>query len=112
MSGFKAGLGNLAADAAAGIGNGYQDILLQDSPIFRDRGLETSADPWPGAQASDQPWAGMNGETLGPEQETSRDPGDFMALESRTTIDADYTEIPEPPQIEHQPDIDGPDIDR
>jgi hypothetical protein len=118
MSGFKQVLGKVGrtALAAAGdvakaavidVGNAYQEVLLQDSPLrgLRDDGLEATE-----ANAAKQPWPGLSGEALGPEPETSRDPWELMQLDSGATIDAEYTEIEETPQIEHQPDQGGPDI--
>jgi hypothetical protein len=111
MSEFREGIGDVARDAIGGIGNAYQEILLQDSPLAHSPGLETT-DPWPKAASADQPWPGLSGEPLAPEADVSRDPADAMSLESGTLIDADYTELPETLQIEHHPEPDSPDIGR
>jgi hypothetical protein len=55
MSGFREGTGDVARDAIGGIGDAYQDILLQDSPIARSTGLEAT-NPWLEADTTDQPW--------------------------------------------------------
>jgi hypothetical protein len=115
MSEFLGDMASGFGDIAGDLGNSYQDILLQDSPIqYRAPEVE-EGESFPGVEAP-QP---MTGETMMPESGVEPAQDNLVGLEQ--TIDADYQMMPEPealpapdvaaPETDNSPDIGMDDMD-
>ena len=114
MSGSSVGVSGFLADIAGDIGNSYNDVLLQDSPLRSVHGEVELLDGY-ALGGDDAPEAlgtvGLDGDILGPETQTVEG---FEALDVGP-IEGDYTELEEPKALrgpdDHTPGLEGPEND-